>query len=173
MATRARGLSRFGYEEKGQMAARSTDVYLPKGGVKEVAICTGCRSLYRNKRWYVNEDESTKLSSDMVRNDVTCPACRRMQEHNPAGIVTFTGDYLVEHEVAILNTIKNEEEKARTRNPLARIMEIKQEGNVLTVCTTDDKLAEKLGRDIYKAHSGKLEYQWTKEDNFVRVNWNR
>jgi NMD protein affecting ribosome stability and mRNA decay len=161
------------FREKGQMTARSTDVYLPKQGMKEVAVCTGCNALYWNKRWYLHEDESTKLSAEMVRNEVICPACQRIQDNYPAGVVTFTGDYLVLHENEILNTIKNVEEKARTKNPLARIMEIKQEGNVLTIRTTSDKLAEKLGRDIYKAHSGDLEYQWSKQENFVRVNWSR
>jgi hypothetical protein len=165
--------SRARYGEKGQMTTRSTDVYLPKGGMKEVAECTGCKMLYWNKRWYPGEDESTKLSRDMVRNEVLCPACQRIQDDNPAGIVTFSGDYLVEHENEILNTIRNVEEKARGKNPLARIMEIRQEGNVLTIRTTDEKLAEKLGRDIYKAHSGRLEYQWSKENSFVRVNWSR
>ena len=161
------------FREKGQMTARSTDVYLPSQGMKEVAVCTGCKALYWNKRWYLDENESTKLSSDMVRNEVTCPACQRIQDKNPAGVVTFTGDYLVMHEIEILNTIKNVEEKARTKNPLSRIMEIKQEDNVLTINTTDEKLAEKLGRDIFKAHSGDLEFQWSKDMNFVRVNWNR
>jgi NMD protein affecting ribosome stability and mRNA decay len=173
MATRARGVSRFGYEEKGKMTTRSTDVYLPKEGMKEVAVCTGCRALYWNKRWYLSEEESKQLNSGMVRNEVTCPACQRIEDNIPAGIVTYTGDYLVDHENEILNTIRNVEEKARAKNPLARIMEIRQEGKVMTITTTNDKLAEKLGRDIYKAHSGQLEYQWSREENFVRVNWSR
>ena len=168
-----RGLSRIGYEEKGQRAARSTNVYLPQEGEKEVAVCTGCRALYWNKRWYVSEEETTGLAQAAVRKNVLCPACQRMQDNNPAGILTFSGDYLVRHEDEILNTIKNAEEKARAKNPLARIMEINQEGNVLTLTTTDDKLAQKLGRDVYKAHSGKLEYQWSRENDFVRVNWTR
>jgi NMD protein affecting ribosome stability and mRNA decay len=170
---RVRGLSKIGYEEKGQRAARSTNAYLPKEGMKEVAICTGCKALYWNKRWYLDENESTKLSLDMVKNEVICPACQRVQDNNPAGIVTFRGDYLVEHENDILNAIKNTEEKSRSKNPLARIMEIRKEGNLLTIMTTDDKLAQKLGRDIHKAHSGSLEYKWNKEDSFVRVNWSR
>ena len=96
-----------------------------------------------------------------------------MQDDNPAGIVTFTGEYLVANEEEILNTIKNTEQKARARSPLSRVMEIKQEGNVLIVTTTEDKLAQKLGRDIYKAHSGKLEYQWSADNSSVRVNWTR
>lgn len=170
---RVRGLSKIGYEEKGQRTARSTSVYISKDGMKEVTICTGCKALYWNKRWYLDENESTKLRLDMVKNEVLCPACHRVQDKNPAGIVTFSGDYLVEHQNDILNTIKNSEEKSHSKNPLARIMEIKQEGNVLTVLTTDDKLAQKLGRDINKAHSGNLEYKWGKEDSFVRVNWSR
>lgn len=173
MATRAEGLSRRGYEEKGKMTTRSTDVYRPKEGMKEVAVCSGCGALYWNKRWYLREDESTKLKGDMVRNAVTCAACQRIRDHNPAGIVTFRGHYLADHLEEIVNTIKNVEAKTLEKNPLARIIEIKQEGGMLTVTTTNDKLAEKLGRDIYKAHSGNLEFQWSREASFVRVNWNR
>lgn len=96
-----------------------------------------------------------------------------MQDNNPAGIVTFSGDYLLQHEELILNAVKNIEAKSRAKNPLSRIMEIGQEGNVLTVRTTDEKLAERLGREIYKSHSGKLGFQWSEDENFVRVNWSR
>lgn len=165
--------SRITVEEKGQRAARSTDVYMSDLGSKEVAVCTGCKALYWNKRWYPDESISTGLSNDMVRTEVLCPACHRIKDNNPAGIVTYSGSYLAEHQQEILNTIKNSEEKSRIKNPLARIMEIRQEGDSLTVNTTDDKLAQKLGRDIYKAHSGNLEYKWSREHNFVRVHWSR
>ncbi|MBT1071302.1 BCAM0308 family protein [Pelotalea chapellei] len=165
--------SRISMEEKGQRTARSTDVYISDAGMKEVAVCTGCKALYWNKRWYPDESASAGLSNDMIRSEVLCPACHRMQDNNPAGIVTYSGEYLHDHEREILSTIKNTEERARIKNPLARIMEIKQEGGSMTVSTTDDKLAQKLGRDIYKAYSGSLEYQWSRENRFVRVNWNR
>ena len=168
-----RAQSRSRYKEKAQMAARSTDAYVPEEGRREIAVCTGCHALYRNKRWYMEEDESAKISRDMARNEIICPACQRIRDDNPAGIVTFTGDYLIDHELEILNTIRNEAEKARVKNPLARIMEIRQEGNAITIRTTEDKLAQKLGKIIYKAHSGMLEYQWSKDNNFVRVNWSR
>jgi len=102
-----------------------------------------------------------------------CPACQRMKDNNPAGVVTLAGDYLLQHEEGILNAIKKIEARTRAKNPLARIMEIGQEGNVLTIRTTDDKLAEKLGKEIYKSHSGKLGFQWSEDERFVRVNWTR
>ncbi len=168
-----RGQSRSRYREKVEMAARSADVYVSDEARKEIAVCTGCKALYKNKRWFPKEDESAKISRDMVKYEVICPACQRIEDDNPAGIVTFSGNYLVEHELEILNIIKNEAEKTSIKNPLARIMEIRQEGNVMTIRTTDDKLAQKLGTNIYKAHSGNLEYQWSKDYNFVRVNWSR
>lgn len=164
---------RISVEEKGQRAARSTDVYHVESSSREVAVCSGCNALYWNKRWYLDENESTKLNRGMIKETVLCPACQRMHDNNPAGVAVFTGDYLLEHEEEILNTIKNTENKSRVKNPLSRIMEIRQEKDVLTIHTTDDKLAQKLGRDIYKAHSGNLQYQWSNEHNFVRVKWSR
>jgi hypothetical protein len=41
-------------------------------------------------------------------------------------------------------------------------MEIKQEGNVLTIRTAENWLAAKLGRNIYDPPSGNLGYEWEK-----------
>lgn len=155
-------------EEKGQRTQRSTDPYQQKLGPKETAVCRKCGAFYRNKRWCIDE----KLGGEAAAS-VTCPACQRMADNNPAGIVTLSGSYLVEHEDEILNAIKHAETRSRLKNPLGRIMEIKQENKVLTISTTEDKLAQKLGREIYKAHKGELHYQWSHDQHFVRVNWTR
>jgi len=168
-----RGLGKVGYEEHGQRAARSTDSYAMKMGVTEVAECSGCKALYWKKRWYLGEDESIGLSRDMVRNHVVCPACAREADKNPGGVVTLQGEYLGMHQDEIMNIVKNSEHRARLKNPLARIMEVKQEPQQVTILTLEEKLAQRLGRDVFKAHSGNLDYQWTKEENFVRVNWKR
>ncbi len=172
MAT-PRGSARFGVEEHGKRAARSTDVYLPAEGKEEAVVCTGCKATFWGKRWFSEGDEGVKLSADHVPRKAVCPACQRMKDNNPAGVVTFSGDYLLQHEEVILNAVKNIEAKTRAKNPLARIMEIGQEGDVLTIRTTHEKLAEKLGKEIYKSHSGKLGFQWSEDESFVRVNWTR
>lgn len=169
----ARVSHKEGVEEKGQRTVRSTDVYLPRTGLKEAAVCKKCRLVYQNKRWYLDEREANRLLADSGTNKGVCPACRRMEDNNPGGIVTLSGDYFRKHEVEILDLIKNEEAESRGKNPLGRIMEISQEENVLTISTTEDKLAQKLGREVYKAHKGELHYQWSHDQNFVRVNWAR
>lgn len=161
-----------GVEEKGQRTARNTDVYLPKEGM-EVSYCKKCGLIYRQKRWILDQAELESIKSHPSVGTIVCPACQRMRDDVPGGIVTFSGDYLQKHEEDILDLLKNKEAQSRVKNPLGRIMEIRQEGNVLTISTTEDKLAQKLGRDIYKAHKGELLYQWSHGENFVRVEWKR
>ena len=172
MAT-PRGTGRFGVEEHGKRATRSTDVYLSAEGKEEAVVCTGCKATFWGKRWFSEGSEGAKLPPGHMPGKVVCPACQRMKDNNPAGVVTLSGDYLVKHEEVILNAVRNIEAKTRAKNPLARIMEIGQERKVLTISTTDEKLAEKLGKEIYKSHSGKLGLQWSEDESFVRVNWTR
>lgn len=161
------GSTREGVEEKGQRSVRSLDVYLPKRGLPEGASCKGCGISYHNKRWQV---EHTQGGSSC---QVLCPACQRMEDHNPGGVVTLSGPYLATHKDEILNTIKQQEAKSREKNPIGRIMEIREEGGSITVTTTEDKLAQKLGREVYKSQKGELHYQWSHDQHMVRVQWMR
>ncbi len=163
---------RSGVEEKGRRAARSDDVYLPKEGM-EVSWCGKCGVIYRRKRWIMDEAELEQIRKDPDAGVILCPACQRMRDNVPGGIVTFNGGYMEKHEEEILELIKNIEEKSRAKNPLGRIMEIRRDGNELSVSTTEDKLAQKLGRDIFRAHKGELHFKWSEGEKFVRVDWQR
>jgi hypothetical protein len=165
--------SKIAFEEPGQRNERSPDVYLPKKGMKEDAICGRCNMVYQNKHWRLDEAEARRLKEDSHLRRGTCPACRRMEDNLPAGISTFSGDYLLKHEVEILDIIKNEEARSRLKSPLGRVMEISQEGDILTVSTTEEKLARKLGKEVYKAHKGELHYLWAHDQKMVRVKWVR
>ncbi|GFO57200.1 hypothetical protein GMSM_42070 [Geomonas sp. Red276] len=144
------GRNRTGVEEKGQRNVRSLEPYLPKRGLPEGATCRGCGIIYHNKRW---QADSAALTHS---GETLCPACQRMEDHNPAGVVTLSGPYLSSHKEEILNTMKQEEAKHRGKNPIGRIMEIRDEDGRITVTTTDDKLAQKLGREVYKSQKGEL-----------------
>lgn len=159
--------------EKGQRTARSTSVYLPKSGLKEAAVCSKCRLVYQNKRWRIDEKEAIRLNSIPNAHKGVCPACRRMADNVPAGVITLSGGYLHENRDTILNLVKHVEEKAREKNPLGRIMEIGLDKGAITISTTEDKVAQKIGREIFKAHKGELHYSWSHEQKMVRVTWKR
>jgi NMD protein affecting ribosome stability and mRNA decay len=170
---RARLSSKIAHEVTGQMTERSPSAYLPRKGAKELAVCDKCHLIYQHKRWYLDEAEASRLLADSRTQRAVCPVCRRMEDSVPAGIVTLSGAYFRQHEGEILDLVKNTEVKTRMKNPLGRIMEIAQEGEVLTVSTTDDKLAQKLGREVYKAHKGDLNFKWSHDQEMVRVGWQR
>ncbi|HJV36174.1 BCAM0308 family protein [Geomonas sp.] len=159
--------NRTGVEEKGLRTVRSLDVYLPKRGLPEGAHCKGCGITYHNKRWQIEGVEQGASC------EVLCPACQRMEDHNPGGVVTLSGPYLAVHKEEILNAIRQQEAKSREKNPIGRIMEIKEDNGQITVTTTEDKLAQKLGREVFRSQKGELHYQWSHDQRMVRVEWMR
>jgi len=154
--------------EKGQRTPRSMDVYQEKGGVKGAVYCS-CGAVFSNKRWHHTDTGPGQHEGD----EIICPACRRIADHNPAGIVILSGDFLAEHESEIHNLINNTAQSAAIKNPLGRVMDISTDRDGITVTTTDVKLAQKIGRDVFKAHGGQLHFIWSHAEAPVRVTWFR
>jgi len=77
------------------------------------------------------------------------------------------------HRDEILAIVRNEERRARDTNPLERIMEIREGDGRVEILTTDEKLAQRIGREIRKAYQGSVSYKWSEDANLVRVDWSR
>jgi len=164
---------KFGISDKRGRVKTSADPYIPEEGYPDMSLCESCHALYRNKRWYLDVEAFEAAQKGDRFHWVTCPACQKTAEHYPEGIVTLRGDYLWDHEDEIRNILRNEESKAMAKNPLERIMRMEREGNDLVVETTEEKLAEHLGRAMRKAHQGELRVSWTEEHSLCRVTWER
>src|SRR5690242_18951867 len=100
---RVRLSRKIAHEVTGQMTARSSSVYLPKKGMKEAAICDKCHLIYQNKRWYLDDQEASKLLTDSRIHRGTCPICRSMEDNVPSASLTLFGDYFRQHEGVILD----------------------------------------------------------------------
>lgn len=151
---------------------RETDPYKPRKGAPEVGVCPTCHAISRKKRWYLDEKEyaSLAIAGAAAR---PCPACRKIADGFPAGVVTLRGAYLRTHRDEILRLVRNEEERSRGINPLERIMEIREGEDGMELLTTDEKLAQRIGREIRKACRGTVEYQWSEDTKLLRVHWVR
>lgn len=152
---------------------RNIDPYVPDEGMPEPAVCSGCHAIYRNKRWYLKDKEWVEVQDNETVKEVVCPACQKMKELYPEGVVTLRGDYLWKHEEEILNILRNTENSAMAKNPLGRIMSIKPEGDSLIIETTEEKLAEHIGRALHRAHQGRLNIDWSDNHSLCRVTWER
>jgi NMD protein affecting ribosome stability and mRNA decay len=158
--------------EKGTRAPRSTDTYGQKGGIKGDAYCGSCGAIYRGKRWGADPEALKAIKKGQGRV-LTCVACQRIADKNPAGIITLRGKHLAAHGVEIMNMVKHVTAAVQAKNPLGRIMETAEAKGTITITTTDEKLAQKLGKEIYKAHGGELQFQWSHDQRLVRVSWSR
>lgn len=155
-------------EEKGQRTPHNLDVYQEKGGVRGASYCE-CGAVFSNKRWRLEEHGVKPQGAQKL----ACPACRRIADRNPAGIVFLSGSFLAAHETEIDNLIKNTAQAAVVKNPLGRVMDISKEKDSVTITTTDVKLAQKIGREVFKSHGGELQFTWSHSEDPVRVSWSR
>jgi NMD protein affecting ribosome stability and mRNA decay len=106
-------------------------------------------------------------------NKQICPACLRIRDRLPAGYLALEGDFLSQHEEEIMNLIHNYEARERALHPLKRIMEIEKRDEGIVMTFTDAHLARGVGDAIHRAYEGELDYQYTKGDVVLRVNWSR
>ena len=151
---------------------RTRDSYIPRKGPLEVGVFPECHAINRKKRWYLDEAEYASLARTGVALR-RCPACRKIADGFPSGVVTLRGEFLRTHHDEILTIVRNEEHRARETNPLERIMEIRDGDESVEILTTDEKLAQRIGREVRKAYQGTVSYKWSEDANLVRVNWAR
>ncbi len=152
---------------------RTEDPYQPAAG-QEASLCSACGALYQNKRWFFDEKLAQKLAGTDKVKEVTCPTCRKIKDRYAEGILTLKGDFLKEHKDEIVTLLKNEAERVAGRSVADRIITLTEEGkDCLVVETTTEKLAQHLGRAVYRAYKGELDFRWSEMNKFVRVYWSR
>lgn len=142
----------------------------------EPAICEDCRAVYADRRWTAANKEGVddKRKRWLPSQVVVCPACTQMRSGEPRGFVYLDGNFYDAHHEEINQLLRNEAQRAAEDNPLARIMTSKpDEGHKLTVTTTTEHLAQRLGHALEKAFGGHAHYDFSHENKLARVNWQR
>ena len=143
-----------------------SDPYAPRGKLVDPTACTECHAIFRAGRWAWGAPPA-----DAAR--VVCPACRRIADAYPAGVVHLRGDYAAAHRAELVQLVRHIEERERAEHPLKRIIAIREAEGALEITTTDSKLARGIGTALRRAHDGVLHASATSRENLVRVSWER
>jgi hypothetical protein len=103
-----------------------------------------------------------------------CPACERIRDRAPSGVLLLTGEFVAKHRDQVLGLASNEEARIKAEHPLARIIKIEDqteapEGVVIT--TTDPHLARRIGEALHHAHRGTLTCRYEENEDLLRANW--
>lgn len=156
------------YKEK---ESAKQDPYALRKAPKGPAICRKCLAIYADKRWHFDQVEAPKLAASPRTKKLVCPACQKTRDDYPEGIVTLTWSDLREHEPELRGLIANVEARAVSVNPLDRVMKIVRRKNALEIQTTNDRLAQRIGRALVRSYKGTAAYNWAHRDMMVRVTW--
>lgn len=137
-------------------------------------ICPRCNAVHDGHRWISQPDK--RLMKSAQRSGAQrqlCPGCLRVERGQVDGVVVLKGAFLQSHLDEIRNVVKRVTRKRRHRNTASRVVDIRQEDGGLIIETTDEHLAERIGKEVEKAFKGDLRITWQQKDHFVRVVWQR
>jgi NMD protein affecting ribosome stability and mRNA decay len=145
---------------------REHDTYKIGTKLPDPTACPECGAIFRAGRWTWGAPPA-----DAHREH--CPACRRIQDDYPSGVLSLSGNFPQEHRNEILSLARNVAAREKTEHALKRIMAIRDEAGAIVITTTDSGLARNIGDAIHSAYEGDLDYEYTDGGNLLRVQWKR
>ena len=125
------------------------DPYELAGKPPEAALCPQCGASFHKGRW--------QWAAAPGRARHLCPACRRINDKQPAGILTLSGTSLVSRKAEILNLVRHQEEAEKAEHPLNRVIAIEERDDAVVVTTTDIHLPRRIGGALKRAFHGDVE----------------
>ena len=128
--------------------------------------CPQCGAVYERKRWrWGSPPEGVQVK--------LCPACRRVEQKLPAGVLTLDGAFIAQHKDELIRTARNEAQHEVAEHPMHRIMRIDEHDGMLEIETTDVHLPQRIGEALKRAHDGELTMRYGRDEYSVRVRWHR
>ncbi len=155
------------------VTGQENDPFRERRHLPDDTVCSRCDAVYSAQRWTINPSRKALVLSADAGKEVLCPACAHVADHLPEGILTLRGDFWQSHLDEVLGLIGNEADAAEGDNATSRVMSIRRDGGDLILETTNEKLAQRIGRRLEHAYGGSLAYQWGHGNQLVRVDWSR
>jgi hypothetical protein len=106
------------------------DPYQLREKLHEPTVCPQCGAVYRRGRWHW----ATRPEEGI---EAHCPACRRINDKFPAGIVHFHGRFEQHRIEEIVNLARHQEQAEKGEHPLNRIISIDEEAQGIVIRTTE------------------------------------
>lgn len=166
MAGKVKGTGGQGARRDRMVQEYQHDTYKLRGKLKEPTVCSGCGALFHKGRW-------TWGSAPRGAHSAVCPACYRVRDKYPKGLVTIMGSFKEKQHVQVMGVIHNAEAQEKKEHPLSRVMGVERRPEGLVISTTDTHLPRRIGEALKHAYHGDLSLHYDRDEDFVRVTWTR
>lgn len=143
------------------------DPYRSGEKLRQGTRCPQCGARYRNGRWTWPKTQTSALKSQL------CPACRRINDHYPAGEVVLSGSFAHSHQDEILTRARHIEASESALHPLHRIMAVEEKDDSIVISTTDIHLPHQIVHALKDAWNGTTKTHYDIDGYFVRIRWER
>jgi hypothetical protein len=138
----------------------------PSGPKPEAVVCRSCGAVLRERRW-----QRLSLPETAEVRRTRCPACMRVRNDDPAGVVTLVGSFVRLHAEEIARLIRHEEASQRRSDCQSRIIRIRRMLDRIDVTTTDTRLPRRIGEAAAAAYGGMLHVMEEADGSAIRVRW--
>lgn len=142
------------------------DPYRRRAKPSGPTLCPDCGAVFHDGRWQWMQ---APVEADRER----CPACQRIRDDYPAGIVQLSGSFVLEHLDEIRALARHQEEAEKAEHVLNRILAMRDLPEGLEIATTDIHLPRRIGEALRSAYGGDLEFHYERERYFLRIRWSR
>lgn len=130
----------------------------------EPTLCPSCGAVFYDGRWRWG------ITPDKV-HEATCPACARLQAHEPAAELVLEGPFVAGHGAEIATLTQETEAREKALHPLRRVMGVERGDRAIVIRTTSMHLARDIARALHHAYRGELRYLHDPQRNTLRVLW--
>ena len=162
-----RPLSRSGRRIAGRAQMdQPQDPYKATKKPHEPSVCPQCGAVYHEGRWHWS-------ARPVDAHEQLCQACRRINDHYPAGILTLTGPLIAQHKDEMMRLVRHQEEAEKKEHPLNRVIDVEEAPERIVINTTDIHLPRRIAEAMKHAWRGKVQFHYEEDGYFVRVTWHR
>lgn len=102
-----------------------------------------------------------------------CPACRRIRDDYPGGLLKITGRLPEAQRQEILNRARNVAEQEAGGHPLERFMRIAETAGETILYFTGGHVPVRIGKALRRDFGGSLSIRYTPNEKFAIAHWTR
>ncbi len=157
-----------GYRRGKGMRPRTKDPYRPRGKPAAGTSCAVCGLEVEGGVW-----KAPRSPRAPPRGRAICPACRRIRDDYPGGILRITGRFSRSRHDEILNRARIVAQKEAGAHPLQRLMRIEESPDETTLFFTGEHVPVRIGKALRRDFGGSLSIRYAPDEKFAVAHWTR
>lgn len=118
-----------------------------------LVLCKRCGNAHFKKSWHHDLQGLKDINKDAPIKFVVCPACRMIENGQYEGRIVIKNVPEKFHD-ELDHLIRNFCHRAFEQDPMDRLIELKKENSTWITTTTENELANKLGKKIKEVFNG-------------------